>query len=60
MSTITTSSECGNCGAEYSVSYDDDQFGIGTEDPTFCPFCGTQLDQFYVEDDIEELDFEEQ
>ena len=55
MSTVSTICECGSCGAEYDVSYDDDQFGIGTEDPTFCPFCGTELDKFYVE----ELDFEE-
>lgn len=55
MSTVSTICECGSCGAEYDVSYDDDQFGIGTEEPTFCPFCGTELDKFYVE----ELDFEE-
>ncbi len=59
MNTLNCSCECGNCGAEYNVSYDGDQFGIGAEDPTFCPFCGTELDQFYVEDNIKELDFEE-
>ena len=59
MSTTTCNSECGNCGAEYVVSYDDDQFGIESEEPVFCPFCGTELDQFTVEDDLKELDFEE-
>jgi len=59
MNTTTFISECGSCGAEYTITYDDDQFGIGTEDAKFCPFCGTELDQFYVEDGMEELDFEE-
>ena len=59
MSTIATSSECSNCGAEYSVSYDDDQFGIEAEEPVFCPFCGTELDRFTIEDDLDELDFED-
>ena len=60
MSTVAVNSDCGNCGAEYSVSYDDDQFGIGTEDPTFCPFCGTELDNFYGDEQFEELDFEDE
>ena len=59
MNTTTFISECGNCGAEYTISYDDDQFGIGTEEPMFCPFCGTELDHFFEEDGLEELDFEE-
>jgi len=56
---INTSSDCGSCGAEYSVSYDEDQFGIEAEEPTICPFCGAELDQFTVEDDMDELDFED-
>jgi DNA replicative helicase MCM subunit Mcm2 (Cdc46/Mcm family) len=59
MNTRSCITECGNCGAEYVVRYDDDQFGIGTEYPTFCPFCGTELDKFFVEDNMEELNFEE-
>lgn len=53
-----TNKECDNCGAEYTVRYDDEQFGISSIDPTFCPFCGSEIS---VIDDqqFEELDFED-
>ena len=56
---INTNTDCGSCGAEYSVSYDEDQFGIEAEEPTICPFCGAELNQFTIEDDMDELDFED-
>jgi hypothetical protein len=61
MTTITNNKECNNCGAEYSISYDEDQFGIGEEEPKFCCFCSNEIsDYFYEEDDMQELDFEDE
>ena len=55
-----TNKECGSCGAEYSLSYDDEQFGISAEEPAHCPFCGEQLSDYYLEENFEELDFEDE
>ena len=52
-----TGIECNDCGAEYVVSYDDDQFGLDEGEPSFCPFCGAEIDNFYIS---QELDFEEE
>jgi hypothetical protein len=56
---INTNADCGICGAEYTISYDEDQFGIEAEEPTICPFCGSKLDQFTEEANMDELDFQE-
>lgn len=60
MSLISSSNkECSSCGAEYNVKYDDEQFGISSEEPIYCPFCGEQLSDYYLEEDFDELDFED-
>ena len=59
MTTITIISECGGCGAEFTVTYDDDQFGIGVEEPTYCCFCGAEISEYFYESEMEELDFED-
>lgn len=50
--------ECNNCGAEYKVDYDEEQFGTEPEEPTFCCFCGEEIDE-YLYDELDELDFED-
>ena len=48
---------CNNCGAEYTLSFDND-FDL---EPIHCPFCGEELEDYIIdEDDIEELDFDEE
>ena len=60
MTITSNNKECGSCGAEFIVQYDDDQFGIGVEEPNFCCFCGNELaEYFYDDDDMQELDFED-
>jgi DNA replicative helicase MCM subunit Mcm2 (Cdc46/Mcm family) len=51
--------ECNNCGAEYKVEYDDEQFGTEAEEPSYCCFCGEEIDDYFDEDRMEELDFED-
>ena len=48
---------CDSCGAEYTVTYDAEEI---LEDPIHCPFCGSELDTFDVEDEFQgELNFED-
>ena len=42
--------ECENCGAEYTVTYDQDK----NELPRTCPFCGNEIEEFIL-DDMDEL-----
>ena len=46
---------CENCGAEYTVMYDSDNI---TDEMTYCPFCGSELDT-YNDEDQGELNFED-
>lgn len=57
MTSISNNKECGSCGAEYIIQFDDDQFGLEEGESSFCPFCGSEIDNFYTD---EELDFEEE
>ena len=59
MSTVSNNKECGGCGAEYTISFDDDQFGLGVEEPKFCCFCGMEISEYFYDDEMEELDFED-
>ena len=48
--------KCNNCGAEYTLSFDND-FDFA---PIYCPFCGEEHDDYILEEDeLEELDFDE-
>jgi len=61
MSIMENSLECNHCGAEYSLHYDEDQFGLEEGDPLFCPFCGAESSIVYDDENqsIDELDFED-
>lgn len=56
---MTKEKECNNCGAEYKLTYDEDQFGSDVDEPRFCCFCGTEIEEYLYDDDLEELDFED-
>ena len=48
---------CNNCGAEYTLSFDQDGSDF---QPTYCPFCGEELEDYILdEEELEELDFDE-
>ena len=56
VSKITKDYLCNSCGAEYMLTYDEDNI---LEEPKFCPFCGhsselSDTDEF----DIDGLDFD--
>ena len=53
-SKITRDFLCNNCGAEYMLTYDEDNI---MEDPCFCPFCGPknillEIDEILADTDI--------
>ena len=57
-SKITKDFLCNNCGAEYMLTYDEDNI---MEDPCFCPFCGPK--NILLDDDeldIDGLGFDDQ
>lgn len=37
---------CPDCASEYELAYDEDE----TEEPVYCPFCGTDLPDSVVEE----------
>ena len=45
---------CESCGSEYELAYSEHSI---TEQPIYCPFCGSDIDLSEVEDDLEEDDF---
>ena len=48
---------CDGCGAEYSVTFIEEDI---LEEPTFCPFCGNELDSYDIDEEYQkELDFED-
>jgi DNA-directed RNA polymerase subunit RPC12/RpoP len=56
-SRITKDYVCNNCGAEYMLTYDEDNI---LEEPKFCPFCGPK--NLLLDDDeldIDGLDFDD-
>ena len=49
---------CDSCGAEYTVTYIEEDI---MEEPVFCPFCANELDTYDIEDDFQdELNFEDE
>ena len=48
---------CDSCGAEYTVTYVEEDI---MEEPGFCPFCGNELDTYDIEEQFQgELNFED-
>ena len=41
---------CPDCASEYELAYDEDE----TEEPVYCPFCGTDLPDSVVEESTTE------
>ena len=49
---------CDSCGAEYTVTYVEEDI---MEEPGFCPFCGNELDTYDIEEQFQgELNFEDE
>ena len=48
---------CDNCGAEYTLKYDDEEV---LDEPLYCPFCSNELDTYDVEDLQIEMDFDDE
>ena len=44
--------ECNSCGAEYMITFNEDEV---IEDPVTCPFCGSHVDD-YASHDAPEYD----
>lgn len=49
QSKITKEYECENCGAEYMITFDEDNI---MDQPMYCPFCCDHNDDFDDEDDL--------
>ena len=49
---------CDSCGAEYSVTYTEEDI---MEEPAFCPFCRNELDTYDIEEEMQdEFEFDEE
>lgn len=49
---------CDGCGAEYSITYNDEDI---MEEPVFCPFCANELDTYDIEEEMQdEFEFDEE
>lgn len=48
---------CDSCGAEYTITYDNEEV---LDEAIYCPFCGSELDSYDMEEEFEqELNFDE-
>ena len=45
--------KCPECGTVYTIEWDEDAM-IDYMEPTYCPFCGDELDRCDYYDDYEE------
>jgi len=47
--------KCPDCGTVYNVEWNEDAM-VDYMEPTYCPFCGVELDRYHDEDYQEEWD----
>jgi|TARA_B100001093_G_scaffold517940_1_gene601065 hypothetical protein len=45
--------ECESCGAEYTISFEEDEDNFMGQDITCCPFCGDDCERPEQEEDLD-------